>query len=101
MVDNNMRNLPQCSYINQVGIRCGQPDNHMGQHGNGLLTTPRDEWHKFLGDLEPEPVKMVERLGTVYTEKSTIKQCLWHSPLGRCIYEMGHTLPHKEQHGKT
>ena len=34
----------QCKYVNQKNIRCGQPEGHYAGHGNGLLTTPRDEW---------------------------------------------------------
>jgi hypothetical protein len=88
----------QCNWINQVGIRCGQPLGHTFGHGNGLLTTPRDVWHEFVGEVPQDepPLKMIEKFGTVWTDKSTVKRCLWFGVTARCIYEFGHTLPHKE-----
>ena len=89
----------RCSWINQNGMQCGMPLNHACNHGNGLLTTPRDVWHEPMSDLPTNetPLKMVEKFGNVFTDKSTIKQCLWSGAHGRCIYELGHTLPHKEK----
>lgn len=37
----------------QRKVQCGQPEGHQGSHGNGLLTTPRDEWYLP----EPELIK--------------------------------------------
>lgn len=88
--------IRRCNWINQIGIQCGMPFGHMGTHGNGLLTTPRDEWHEFIGDA-PITANVTERFGNVWTEKSKVKRCLWTGAHNRCIYEFGHTLPHKEE----
>jgi hypothetical protein len=37
-----------------------------------------------------------ERTGVVWTDKSTAKRCLWIGQHARCVYELGHTLAHKE-----
>jgi hypothetical protein len=88
--------VQQCNWINERGIQCGQPKGHSYGHNNGLLTTPRDVWHQYIGNDVAEPLKMVERFGNVHTDKSMVQQCLWQGVVGRCIYEFGHTLPHKE-----
>lgn len=65
--------MRQCNWINQVGIRCGQPYSHSGQHGNGLMTTRRDIWRQMM--------------------------CIWSGAHGTCLLEFQHDGPHKE--GKT
>jgi hypothetical protein len=87
----------QCDWLNQVGVRCGQPYGHLGQHGNGLLTTPRDAWHQYMGTTEAENAVKFEKVGIVWTGNSKVGRCLYQFPNTRCIYELGHTLPHKEE----
>lgn len=89
-------NVERCTWVNQVGIQCGQPAGHKGGHGNGLLTNSLDDWHEYIAPPPSEPIKKVERFGNVHTDKSTVQRCYWMGPGGRCIYELGHTLPHKE-----
>lgn len=90
----------RCNWINQVGIQCGMPFDHACGHSNGMLTTPRDVWHEFIGEAITQPSVVaqlqVERFGNVWTDKSIVKRCLWSGASSRCIYEFGHTLPHKE-----
>lgn len=88
--------MRRCDWINQVGTQCGLPFDHLGNHGNGLLTTSRDEWHRYMGVTDAEKAVMYEKQGVVWTDKSRVKRCLWSGPGGRCIYEIGHTLDHKE-----
>jgi len=91
--------MKRCNYVNQNGVQCGQPLNHKTGHGNGSLTTPCDDWHEYMGDAPPA-VPQVEKFGVVWTEKSTKPRCVWMGTVGRCVYEQGHTLPHKEDHGE-
>jgi hypothetical protein len=86
----------RCNWLNQNGVQCGQPLGHPCEHGNGLLTpnASNDTWHEFI-EAKPD-VPRVEKFGAVFTDKSSVKQCFWCGPNGRCIYELGHTLPHKE-----
>lgn len=90
--------MKRCHWINQNGVQCGQPSGHLHGHGNGLLTSPRDDWHEYIGPSTiAVPVGVVEKSGTVHTDKSTTPRCLWMGPLGRCIYEQGHTIGHREE----
>lgn len=93
-----MTSVPRCNWINQNGVQCGQPLGHLCGHSNGLLTTPQDAWHSYLGATVP-PLPTVEKSGVVWTDKSVVTQCLWTGARGRCIYEQGHTIGHKEATG--
>jgi hypothetical protein len=86
----------RCNWINQIGMQCGQPLGHMNEHGNGLLTTPRDTWHEFTGE-SPLQFKVEEPFGVVWTDKSTKKRCMWSGMHSRCVYELGHTIKHREE----
>jgi hypothetical protein len=90
--------VQRCNWINQTGVQCGQPLGHIGEHGNGLLTAVKGPhtWHEYVGKLLTQP-KFAEPFGVVWTNKSTIKRCLWSSATGRCIYELGHTIQHREE----
>jgi hypothetical protein len=89
----------RCDWVNQIGTPCGQPLGHVTGHGNGLLTTPRDTWHQFMGTTDAERTAAVqfEKVGVIWTEHSLLPRCGWASPTGRCIYELAHTLPHREE----
>jgi hypothetical protein len=76
------------------------PLGHPCGHGNGLLTTPRDTWHEFVGDPPPPTLDQLrtgaQPFGIIWTDKSTRRRCSWSGVHGLCVYEHGHTLPHKE-----
>lgn len=84
--------VPICPFVNQVGIRCGQPEGHPWGHGNGLLTTPRDRWH--LPSAEPSPFSpsppSQAELAKQWTLREGDRQCLWQGLHGRCILRAGH-----------
>jgi hypothetical protein len=97
----------QCSWINQIGIQCGQPEGHTWGHGNGLLTTPRDEWKlpypsSAESTLPPLSVADAAKLREEFLKEWTLgegdAQCLWQGSHGRCILKLGHFpwLGHKE-----
>lgn len=91
---------PTCPYINQNGIRCGQPANH-GEwgHGNGFLTTLLDEWRlppspKSLNLQESTPAQaraeVAGKVGKEWELKEGEQQCFWQGIHGRCILRYGH-----------
>ena len=88
--------VDRCNWINQNGMQCGQPLGHNEPHGNGSLTTPHDEWHKFIEE-QPVRPKLQEPFGRVWIEKSVKGRCPWQGAYGRCIYETGHTISHREE----
>jgi hypothetical protein len=90
----------RCNWVNQNGVQCGQPLGHKTQHGNGLLTSgSRNDWHEYLGPVALASFAVLQPpLGVVHTDKSKVERCLWMGPFGRCIYETGHTIGHKEDH---
>jgi hypothetical protein len=69
---------------------------HSCGHENGLLTTSRDTWHKYIAPAPVPEIKPFEKHGIVWTTNSVVPQCIWFGRYGRCIYEIGHTLPHKD-----
>jgi hypothetical protein len=85
----------QCNWINERGVQCGQPMGHACEHSNGLLTTPRDTWHEFIGASRSVGPPVVKQ-GHIWTVNSCIPQCLWMGTAGRCIFEIGHTVEHKD-----
>jgi hypothetical protein len=88
----------RCHWLNQNGVQCGMPLGHTTEHGNGLLTPGPNDWHEALTEGAPPPkVSTGEKFGVVHTDKSTVIQCLWMGAHGRCIYETGHTIGHKEE----
>ena len=91
--------MQRCNYVNQNGVQCGQPIGHKTGHGNGLLTQTlaTDVWHEYLGDtaVTLTASKLSPPFGVVWTNKSVTPRCIWQGPNARCIYEHGHTLPHK------
>lgn len=92
--------VQRCNWINQTGVQCGQPLGHIGKHVNGLLTAVNGPhtWHEYLGESSlSDNNKFAEPFGTVWTNKSTIRRCLWMGANGRCIYELGHTIQHREE----
>jgi hypothetical protein len=93
--------IQRCKWVNQTGIQCGQPAGHIGEHGNGLLTVVNGPhtWHEYVGETST-PTKLAEPFGIVWTEKSTTPRCLWSSATGRCIYELNHTIQHREESRK-
>jgi hypothetical protein len=97
-----MPTVKRCNWVNQNGVQCGLPFGHIGGHGNGALTTMRDDWHEYMGPVAVDAnFPKVEKFGVVWTETSTQPRCYWMGVTGRCVYERGHTLPHKEDHGDT
>jgi hypothetical protein len=88
----------RCHWLNQNGVQCGQPLGHPCGHGNEALTTSHDTWHESLGErtFALTVSKKYEHEGTVWTDRSIKRRCIWHSVNGVCVYEEGHTLPHKD-----
>jgi hypothetical protein len=85
----------RCRWVNDRGSQCGQPAGHTSQHGNGLLTTGRDEWH----NPDAVPAKMVTKATEKdYTLREGDIQCLYVGIVGRCMLRLGHLpdVPHKE-----
>jgi hypothetical protein len=88
----------RCNWINQNGVQCGQPMGHITGHGNGSLTSATDTWHEYFGPIKIiKTLPKVEKSGTVWTEKSTKPRCQWSGTHSLCIYEVGHTIGHKEE----
>lgn len=89
------------NWINQIGTQCGMPLGHVGTHGNGQLTTSRDEWHEANDNttvqLTTTKTVTTTPFAVVHTDTSAVPQCLWCGTRSRCIYETGHTAPHKEE----
>jgi hypothetical protein len=102
-----------CKWVNQAGTRCGQPEGHIergqGGHGNGLLTSPRDEWHDPTVEPPPpppivashptlskgEPIAFTDGepshfLVADWTLREGDQQCLWSGANGRCVLRQGH-----------
>ena len=75
-----------CPWVNQHGIRCGSPEGHQWGHGNGLLTTPRDEWHLPA----PSPAISDKELAKEWELREGEQQCFWQGAHGRCILRFGH-----------
>jgi hypothetical protein len=85
--------MPICPFINQNGIQCGAPEGHKWGHGNGLLTSPRDEWHLPSSPVPApaSPPKVDEStLQKEWELKEGDPQCLWSGIHGRCSLRLGH-----------
>jgi hypothetical protein len=87
----------RCHWVSQNGVQCGMPLGHACAHGNDLLTQGPNDWHEYLGDAPPLAVVTGEKFGIVWSDKSQVMRCLWMGAHGRCIYENGHTIGHKEE----
>ncbi len=68
----------------------------LGHAGGHNPFSPNPYMLPTLPDKVPD-VKLFEKFGTVWTDRSTVQRCLWSGTRSRCIYELGHTLPHKEE----
>jgi len=91
-----MRYVERCNWINQNGLQCDRPLGHIDPHGNGLLTRPYDAWHEFIEE-RPKRKQLEQPFGRVWTDKSVNGRCLWRGAFGPCIYEVGHTIAHREE----
>lgn len=89
--------MPTCRWTNQKGVKCGQPANHGTGHGNGLLTTSRDEWHLPLtpGHAATNAGITIEPVRAGKPNVVTIN-CSYAFPNGLCVLPFGHKEPHKE-----
>ena len=66
-----------CPYVNQNGVRCGQPAGHGPGHGNGLRTRPRDVWTlPVWGETENTPADVGERAARADTDPEPPPFCL-------------------------
>jgi hypothetical protein len=42
-LESNRTKTFTCTFINQFGVRCGQPLNHYSEHSNGIMTAAQTE----------------------------------------------------------
>jgi hypothetical protein len=88
--------VDRCNWINQNGVQCGLPLGHKELHGIAFLTTLPGEWHEFIEERPVRP-RLEQPFGCVWIDKSVNGRCLWRGAYGPCIYEIGHTIAHREE----